>query len=377
MNKQLLLVSIVAASLVFSGCMSGASRSENKKSTENKLVYPEPPEDPRFFYERTINSSADVLPDTETDKLRRAMTGESQRGEGFAKPYSIAVHHGRIFASDTARHVVLVFDIPMQKFFIIGRDEEDNEGRLAKPMGLDVDGQGNLYVLDARARQVVIYDRDGKFIRNVGQPNDFTRPAGIGVNSEGTRIYAVDIGGSSTDNHRVVVYDAITGARLPDIGKRGVKPGEVNLPRDVAVAADGTIYVVDGGNFRVQHLSADGKEVLGTFGSIGRQMGQFSRPKEADIDNSGNIYVIDAAFGNFQLFNADGKLLMHIGQRSNVNGPGLFSLPSGVSVDDDGRVYVVDQFFRKIEVFRPAGISENEGYVFDSTNEKAKSAPMK
>ncbi len=363
------IVLILAVTFAFSGCMM--SPSGKKESVDESLVFPRPPEDPRFYYERTINSSADVIPNSEADKLKRAFTGESMKGEGFAKPYGIAVHRGRIFVGDTVRHLVMVFDVPEQKFFFIGRDEVEGEGKIHKPMGMAVDNSGNLYVLDATAKQIVIYDRDGNFLRNIGKAGDFYRPAGIGVDREGTRIYAVDIGGSSSDNHRILVYDAQSGKRLPDIGKRGAADGEVNLPRDALVAPDGSIFVVDGGNFRVQHFSSDGN-FISKFGSVGRQPGQFSRPKEGAVDKEGNVYVIDAAFGNFQIFNSDGQLLMHVGERSNNNGPARFTLPSSIDVDEDGRVYVVDQLFRKVEVFRPADLAEDEGYTHKEDNKEQK-----
>jgi len=365
MVQRLLIPSIVIATIfTLGGCAYGTS-GKAAKAEKFQFVFPEPPDDPRFVYERTIKTSADVQPFTDTDKFRLAFTGEKRSGEGFAKPYGVAVHHGRLFVGDTVRRVVMVFDLPEQKFFMIGDKEEDGVGKLYKPMGLDVDNKGNLYVLDATAKQVVIYDRDGNFLRNVGNPNDISRPAGLGVDREGTRLYAVDIGGSSTDNHRVVVYDALSGKRLPDIGKRGKEKGEFNLPRDAVVAQDGSIYIVDGGNFRVQKFSSDGKFVS-TWGSIGRQGGQFSRPKEAAIDKDGNVYVVDTAFGNFQIFNSEGALLLAIGNRSNTDGPARYSLPSGIAVDDDGRIYMVDQFFRKVDVFRPFILDSEEGYYAGS-----------
>jgi len=364
-SKAFQIVSFLVAATVLSGCMMGASGGKPKDQVIYQYVYPEPPDDPRFFFERTITSSADVETFSEMDKLRMSLTGEKRTGEGMAKPYGVAVHHGRVFVGDTVRQMVMVFDIPKKKFFMIGREEEDGVGKLHRPMGLEVDDAGNLYVLDANAKHIVIYDRNGKFLRNVGNPNDISRPAGLGVTGDGTRLYAVDIGGSSTDNHRVLVYDALSGERLPDIGKRGKENGEFNLPRDAVVAPDGSLYVVDGGNFRVQKFSGDGK-FISTWGSIGRQRGQFSRPKEAAVDNEGNIYVVDAAFGNIQIFNSEGALLMSIGERANIGGPGRYSLPSGVAVDDDGRLYVVDQFFRKVDVYRPATIEEKEGYSLGS-----------
>ena len=159
-----------------------------------------------------------------------------------------------------------------------------------------------------------------------------------------------------------MVFDGKSGDHLFDIGKRGTENGEFNLPRDATIAPDGSVYIVDGGNFRVQKFTADGK-FISTFGAIGRQSGQFSRPKEAATDKDGNVYVVDAAFGNFQIFNSEGQLLLSVGNRSNTDGPAKFSLTAGIAVDDDGRVYMVDQYFRKVDIFRPAALAEEDGYI--------------
>lgn len=362
MTKRL-LVFIFAAVIALGGCtMSGPSKEAAKKVPDN-LTFPPPPDEPRFYFERSIHSSSDVKPDTDTDILRRALTGERVFGEGLSKPYSIAVNRGRLFVGDTIHHDVKAFDFPEHKFIHIGLDEDENgNGKLEMPLGIDVDKQGDLYVFDGKLKQILVYNRDGKFQRYIGNPDEFAKPAGIAVNPEGTRIYAVDIGGSSSNEHKVLVFDAKSGAHLFDIGKRGTGNGEFNLPRDTTVAPDGSLYVVDGGNFRVQKFSADGK-FISTFGSIGRQLGDFSRPKEAAVDKDGNVYVVDAAFGNFQIFNPQGQLLLAVGGRSNTDGPAKFSLPAGIAVDEDGRVYVVDQYFRKVDVFRPAALAEEDGYL--------------
>ena len=132
--------------------------------------------------------------------------------------------------------------------------------------------------------------------------------------------------------------------------------------RLITPAADGRLYVVDGGNFRVQIFSADGQYV-GSFGSIGVTRGQFSRPKGIDTDPDGNIYVTDSAFGNFQIFSPAGELLLFIGTRSESPEPAKYMLPAGIAVDEDGRVYMVDQFFRKVDVYRPASLSSDQGYL--------------
>ncbi len=361
----MLFVLALIATMALNGCVSGPSAEEEaaKNKKPDQLAYPPAPEEPRFYFERTLRRSIDVLPEDEDSSLRRLMTGEKRKSDGFAKPYSIAVHHGRVYVGDSARRTVMVFDIPGGKYFQIGAEEnDDGQGKLYKPLGLDVDQQGNVYVLDATLKQVMQYTGSGTFVRQFGDASMLYKPAGVAVTPDGTRVYAVDIGGSSSNEHKVVVFDGLTGKRLDDIGRRGGEPGEFNLPRDVTVAPDGSVYVVDGGNFRVQKFDKEGKFLL-SFGAIGRQSGQFSRPKEAAVDPSGNVYVVDTAFGNFQIFDPNGQLLMAIGERSNSPGPGLFSLPAGIAVDDDGRVYVVDQYFKKVDVFRPAGLPEDGGWI--------------
>jgi sugar lactone lactonase YvrE len=323
------------------------------------LAYPPAPDEPRFFHERTIYSSADVVPDEAGADLRRFVTGEKRGADFLAKPYAVAVFRGRIFVSDTAARYVRMFDIPSGRYSKIG--DQDGPGGLQKPIGLDVDGAGNLYVADITQRAILIYGPDGTFQRKVGEKT-FVRLASVTVDADGKRLYAVDIGGVQSEQHMVRVFDAVTGEHLKDIGRRGSGPGEFNLPRDVAIGKYGRLYVVDGGNFRVVVFDAEGR-YLQSFGSVGKQFGQFARPKEIAVDHDGNVYVVDAAFGNFQIFNPDGDLLLFVGDRSERDGPGKFMLPSGIAVDEDGRVYMVDQWFRKIEVFRPAALKPGDGYL--------------
>lgn len=353
------LLAAMLAGLVLCAC-APIQDAPNRAGRQKDLVFPDPPDEPRFVYERTIFSSGNVTRPSEESEWRRLLTGQGETYEGLAKPYAVAVHKGRVFVSDSADRCVKVFDFPGAKFFKIGTDDE---GALAKPMGLDVDAAGNVYVADATAKTVMVYDRDGKFLRRIGGPKSFDRLTSVAVDPAGQRAYVVDIGGVSSDQHRVMVFDAVSGNHLFDIGKRGGGPGEFNLPRDVVFnKKNGRLYVTDGGNFRVQVFDPDGK-YLETFGGVGKQLGNFARPKEIAADREGNVYVVDAAFGNFQIFNADGDLLMFVGERSEANAPARYMLPSGIYVDEDGRIYVVDQWFRRVDVFRPYGLAADAGYL--------------
>jgi DNA-binding beta-propeller fold protein YncE len=322
------------------------------------LAFPAAPDAPRFFYERTIRSSADILPQEKANELRRLVTGEEERGEALSKPYAVAATRGRLYVSDTVARFVRVFDVPQGKHFVIGDD--DGPGQLSKPIGLDVDAAGNLYVADIGAKAILVYGPDRNFLRRIGSEKWFSRLTSVTVDPAGKRVYAVDLGGVSSEQHQVRVFDAVSGAHLMDIGKRGTGPGEFNLPRDAAIGLDGRLYVVDGGNFRVVVFDRDGK-YLQSFGSVGKQYGQFARPKEIAVDREGNVYVVDTAFGNFQVFSPDGELLLFVGDRSERDAPAKYMLPSGIAVDEDGRVFVVDQWFRKIDVYRPANLPATSG----------------
>jgi DNA-binding beta-propeller fold protein YncE len=348
---------LLACLLALGGC---AAAPPPKPAAPREIVFPPPPEAARFVYERTIRSSADIVPEDGAGELRRIVTGEQASGEPLSKPYAIAAYRGRLFVSDTVSRFVRVFDVPAGRQYRIGEDE--GMGQLTKPIGLDVDAAGNLYVADIGAKAVLVYGPDRSFLRRIGGEKWFSRLASVTVDPAGQRLYAVDLGGVSSEQHQVRVFDAVTGAHLMDIGKRGSGPGEFNLPRDLAIGKDGRLYVVDGGNFRVVIFDREGR-YLQSFGSVGKQYGQFARPKEIAIDRDGNVYVVDTAFGNFQIFNADGELLLFVGDRAERDGPAKYMLPSGIAVDEDGRVYVVDQWFRKVDVYRPASLPAGSGWL--------------
>ncbi|RMD61806.1 MAG: 6-bladed beta-propeller [Alphaproteobacteria bacterium] len=337
---------IIAGALL---AMGACAAPEAPKPVE--LAYPPPPEEPRYFYERTLFGSRDVAPETAADRLRRFATGESERGRGFAKPYDVEAVEGRIFVSDTVNRRVAVLDLPQQRYYEIGTS---GIGRLIKPLGLATDQVGHLYVVDGTAKRVHVYDLEGGYVRSIGTGEILQRPTGVAVSADGSRIYVVDTGGVTSKDHGIRVFGP-DGTHLFNIGTRGKEEGQFNLPLMAAMGPNGRLHVVDTGNFRVQVFDRDGK-FLFSFGRAGRQPGQFSHPKGIAIDRDGKIFVTDSGFANFQIFSPQGQVLMFIGTRDERGGPGEYLLPAGISVDADGRIYFVDQFFRKIDVFRPADL---------------------
>lgn len=349
-----LIWSGIIATLLLTGC-----GSEEVKREEVVLAYPPPPEAARFFFERTITSSFDVKEITGADKLKIFATGTLGTATGMGKPYGVAAYHGRIYVTDTVKRAVLMFDVPGKDFKMIGTE---GPGELRKPIGIAASKQGEIYVADNSAKRIVVFDKDGRFLRAFGNRSILKRPSGVAVSPDGTKAYVIDTGGVTTQEHHLYIFNAISGELEKTIGTRGRGDGEFNLALQVTTGPDGTIYVTDSGNFRVQAFNPDGSHKM-SFGRVGRKVGNFARPKGIATDSTGNIYVVDSAFGNFQIFNDKSQLLMFVGQRSQTPGPGRYMLPAGIAVDEDGRVYMTDQFFRKVDVYRPAGVEKTDGWL--------------
>lgn len=342
------------AVIVAAACQAPAPAPDTTQREPDQLLWPLPPDQPRFAYEFTLRSPIDIASDTDEDKLRRALTGErAADAPAFAKPAAVAAQRGRIYVTDTVNRLVVVFDVPRRRVFRFGLREP---GTLRKPVGLALDQSGRVFVADATRREVLVYDALGLFLHSIGGAQ-LTRPTGVAVSASGSRIYVVDRGENDDDRHRVVAFDA-AGSKLFEIGRRGSGPGEFNIPVQGAVGLDDTLYVLDAGNFRVQAFAPDGT-FLRTFGKAGTELGALARPRGLAVDRDGNVYVTDASFCNFQIYNINGALLLAIGRAGPVDRPGRFGLLSGIAVDETDRVYVVDQLFAKVEVYRR--LSDAEG----------------
>jgi len=317
------------------------------------VYWPAPPEQPRFAYEGALRSARSLEPDTPGLRMRQLLTGAEDRAS-FGKASTVAAAQGRVYVGDTEGRRVFVFDLARRRTFSFGTRLD---GELKKPGGIALDAAGRVHVVDTSARRLVVYDALGLYLRAIDGSRDWVRPTGVAVDPAGERLCVVDTAGVESDAHRVLVYGA-EGRLLQAIGRRGDAPGEFNLPVDAAIAPDGTLWVLDAGNFRVQAFDAQGRFER-MFGSAGNGFGQFGRPRGLAIDREGLLYVSDASFANVQVFQPDGSLLLALGSRGLDDAPGRYRLPAGVAADEGGRIYVVDQYFHKIEVLRR--LSDDEG----------------
>jgi len=146
-------------------------------------------------------------------------------------------------------------------------------------------------------------------------------------------------------------------ASIKQFGSQGSGDGQLSGQRGVAVAKDGSIYVADQGNNRIEKFDANGKFLL-KWGSKGSEDGQFDTPSGVAIDQAGNVWVTDLWNHRVEEFDPNGKFLRKFGSYANAQGqaqPGQFFGPRYLAISPSGDVYVSDTGNKRIQRFKPDG----------------------
>src|SRR6266567_8121971 len=84
-------------------------------------------------------------------------------------------------------------------------------------------------------------------------------------------------------------------------GSYGSAPGQFAYPRGLAVGPDGSVYLADFSNNRIQKFTNDGGFTL-QWGSPGAGDGQFDQPQDVAVDAQGNVYTIEVNNERVQRF---------------------------------------------------------------------------
>jgi len=181
--------------------------------------------------------------------------------------------------------------------------------------GVAVDGEDRVYLICRGDHPVMVYDRNGNFLRSWGEGEFTYRTHGISVGPNGT-LFCTDDG-----NHTV--------RQFTPQGRLLMTLGVMNTPSDTGY---------------------DGKNL----DSIKRGAGPFNRPTNIAVGPKGDLYVSDG-YGNARVhrFSPAGQLKRSWGAPGR--GPGEFHLPHGIAVASDGRVFVCDRESDRIQIFSPDG----------------------
>jgi uncharacterized protein (TIGR03663 family) len=153
-------------------------------------------------------------------------------------------------------------------------------------------------------------------------------------------------------------------------GGAGTGEAQFNNPRNVAIGPDGSVYVSDGGNHRIQKFTSEGQFVT-AWGHMCRMFEGRAGCQEADgagglydpwglaVDEDGFVYVADTWNHRIQKFDANGQFVAMWGthgvQEDATGGEGLFWGPRAIAIGPEGLVYVTDTGNKRIQVFTPDG----------------------
>jgi len=183
---------------------------------------------------------------------------------------------------------------------------------------------------------ILKYDPSGKLIKSWGE-GMFIFPHGGTVDGDGN-LWITDARGEGGNGHQVFKFSP-DGRVLMTLGKAGVSgsgPDLFDQPNDVVIVGNGDIFVTDshrnGKNNRVVKFTKDGKFVK-EWGKKGSGPGEISEPHTIAMDSRGRLFVGDRENNRIQIFDQDGRFLEQWRQ---------FGRPSGISITRDDTIYVAD-----------------------------------
>jgi formylglycine-generating enzyme required for sulfatase activity/sugar lactone lactonase YvrE len=207
------------------------------------------------------------------------------------------------------------------------------QAALNNPSGVAVDGRGNIYITDQFNQRV----------RRIGPDGLITTIAGTGVI------------GSSGDGTAAM--------------QANFSPGLSGIALD----ALGNIYLADSGNFRVRRLGLDGlittvagTGVMGFSGDGGAAIrANLANVQDVAVDAQGNVYLADTPNHRIRRVGPDGiiRTIAGTGMIGSSGDGGMavqakLNMPWGVAVDQQGNVYIADTGNNRVRRVRPDGIIE-------------------
>lgn len=196
--------------------------------------------------------------------------------------------------------------------------------------GVAVDAQDNVYAFSRGPHKVIVFDKDGNFLRSWGEDIFSERTHGIHIGPDGS-VWCAD------DGLHTVRKFTPEGVPLMTLGKdREPSPAwsgtPFNRPTHMAVSPNtGEVYVTDGyGNARVHKYTVDGRYIR-SWGEPGVDPGQFIRPHNVVVDRNEDVYIADRENHRVQVFDGEGRLkaVWHDIHR-----------PDGICMDGEGHFYV-------------------------------------
>jgi sugar lactone lactonase YvrE len=169
---------------------------------------------------------------------------------------------------------------------------------------------------------------------------EFHHPADIAIDPAGD-LFVLDGG-----NGRVEEFNN-GGTYIKQFATAGSGAGELSDPDGLALDAEGDVWVADTGNRRVVEFN-DAGEFVKTIGA-----GEVGTDEGIAVDRNGDIWVAETNQGRLAVFNSEGERLKTVGSRGS--GAGEIGEPEGIAVSPEGDVFVADWSNDRIDEFTEGG----------------------
>lgn len=251
-----------------------------------------------------------------------------------------------MYVFNRGEHPVVVFDREGQFLRSWG------EGQVRRAHGITIGPDDSVWLTDDLQHTVRQFTPEGKLLLTVGDPDrpadlqggkPFNQPTHVALCPHNGDLYVSDGYGNS----RVHKYDP-RGRHLFSWGEPGTDPGCFNLPHNIATDAEGLVYVADRENHRVQVFDGQGRYQF-QINNLHRPCGLY-----CDRRNGGRLYVgelptqlaVNARVANLgarvSILSLKGDLIARVGGRFAGEAPGEFVAPHGVVLDSLGDFYVAE-----------------------------------
>ncbi len=189
----------------------------------------------------------------------------------------------------------------------------DGAGEPIRPAALELGPDGSLLVLDQLARALFVVAGDLSSVTSVraaiGQ-----RPVDVAWSAAQRCAWVLD---EQLGRALPLGLDGASPDRTATVGTRGRGDGELLRASGIAVAADGSLLIVDEALHRVTRFDAQGRH-LGSFGSRGTGGREFHKPRGIDLDEQDRAWIVDWGNHRVEILTLSGDFRASFGSRAFV-----------------------------------------------------------